>query len=82
MIRTFYRSSDSTIKFNIPLEDFSLAIADTNSLFWVDIYDEPKKTIKSIYEGIFGFHPLSIADKLIIGKIICIWLRELCQLSM
>ena len=64
MIRTFYRSSDSTIKFNIPLEDFSLAIADTNSLFWVDIYDEPKKTIKSIYEGIFGFHPLSIADTL------------------
>lgn len=64
MIRTFYRASDETIKFNIPIEDYSQPLADKNSFFWVDISDEPRDTIKSIYEDIFRFHPLSITDAL------------------
>ena len=64
MIRTLNRTGEGNLKTNIPVQEYLLALQESNGLLWVDLYDEPKDVIKAILYDTFGFHTLAIADAL------------------
>ncbi len=64
MIRVLYRTQDDNINMNLPVQDFGVALKDTDGLLWVDLVAESSTVCRPILQKTFGFHPLAVDDAL------------------
>jgi magnesium transporter len=64
MIRSLYCTRDGNINTGLLVQDFALALQDTDGLLWVDLVAEPNNVCRPILQETFGFHPLAVDDAL------------------
>ena len=63
MIRALFYQHGTTLRTNIPPEQFPQLLRKRKSLLWVDFVSEPPETAEPILKS-FNFHPLAIDDAL------------------
>lgn len=62
MIQSFVFSDGRLVAQDLETEALQLVRADRGLMLWVDLSDPTEEEIKSLLEGVFGFHPLAIED--------------------
>jgi magnesium transporter len=64
MIRSIYFTGTDKLQFDLPIEQYSQAIQNTEGILWVDFVGEDPENCEDILLKIFGFHPLAVDDAL------------------
>jgi magnesium transporter len=64
MIRSIYYTGAEQLQLDIPIEQYSQAIQNTEGIFWVDFVGEDPQHCEAILLNTFGFHPLAVDDAL------------------
>ena len=62
MITSCTRSSDGTLKLDLPKDEIPAALRDESGLLWVDLDGVPREEGEPLLRDIFGFHELTIDD--------------------
>ena len=62
MIRSFVFSEGKLVGRDLEVEALRLVRSDKGLVLWVDLESATPDEIKTILEGVFGFHPLAIED--------------------
>ena len=62
MVRSFIFSKGRLISQDVTLDFLKVALYDENIQIWVDAENPTEEETKTLLEGVFGFHPLSIED--------------------
>jgi magnesium transporter len=62
MIRLMRRSGTGRLSAEQSAAGIAAALADRESLLWVDFEDEPDASAQQILTEVFGFHPLAVDD--------------------
>jgi len=64
MIRSIYFTGADKLQLDIPIEQYSQALQDTQGILWVDFVGEDPENCEDILLNTFGFHPLAVDDAL------------------
>jgi magnesium transporter len=64
MIRSIYFSGADELQLDIPIDQYSQALQNTQGILWVDFVDEDPEHCEEIMLNIFNFHPLAVDDAL------------------
>ena len=64
MIRSIYFTGADELQLDIPIEQYSQALQDTQGILWVDFVGEDPENCEEILLNTFGFHPLAVDDAL------------------
>lgn len=64
MIRSIYFTGADELQLDIPIEQYSQALQNTQGILWVDFAGEDPENCEDILLKTFGFHPLAVDDAL------------------